>query len=33
MRFRSVEETWVGAEVGLEIFNGELRYRSGVYLS
>ena len=36
MRFGSVEETCVGAEVGLEIFRGEcergMRYELGVYL-
>ena len=33
----SVEETWVGAEVGLQIFTGEcerrIGYQSGVYQS
>ena len=36
VRFGSVEETRVGAEVGLEIFSGEcergMRYELGVYL-
>ena len=35
--FGSVEESWVGTEVGLEIFSGEcerrIRYESGVYQS